>query len=62
MADEIQIEEMLEYLWMLEEDYGKVESMRMSDKFGDDIAKIIVFYVHSINLAFVIYFLSPCNP
>ena len=39
MADEIQIEEMLEYLWMLEEDYGKVESMRMSDKFGDDIAK-----------------------
>ncbi len=38
MADEIQIEEMLEYLWMLEEDYGKAESKHMSDKFGADIA------------------------
>ncbi len=39
MADEIQIEEMLEYLWMLEEGYGKAESARMGDKFGDDIAR-----------------------
>ncbi len=38
MADEIQIEEMLEYIWILEEDYGKVESVRMVDKFGDEIA------------------------
>ncbi len=39
MADEIQIEEMLEYLWMLEEGYGKAESARMVDKFGDDTAR-----------------------
>jgi DtxR family transcriptional regulator, Mn-dependent transcriptional regulator len=39
MADEIQIEEMLEYIWILEEDNGKVESTLMDDKFGDDIAK-----------------------
>ena len=38
MADEIQIEEMLEYIWILEENDGKAESTRMSDKFGDDIA------------------------
>ena len=37
MADEIQIEEMLEYLWILEEGYGKAESARMGDKFGEDI-------------------------
>ncbi|MHC4454870.1 MAG: metal-dependent transcriptional regulator, partial [Planctomycetota bacterium] len=39
MSDEIQIEEMLEYIWMLEEDYGKAEGVRMSNKFGDEIAK-----------------------
>ncbi len=39
MADEIQIEEMLEYIWILEEDNGKVESTLMDDKFGDDIAR-----------------------
>ncbi len=39
MADEIQIEEILEHLWVLEEDYGKVESVRVFDKFGDEIAK-----------------------
>jgi DtxR family Mn-dependent transcriptional regulator len=38
MDDEIQIEEMLEYIWILEENNGKVESTRMSDKFGNDIA------------------------
>lgn len=38
MADEIQIEEMLEYIWILEENNDKAESVRMSDKFGDDIA------------------------
>jgi len=40
MADEIQIEEMLEYIWILEENDGKAESTRLSDKFGDDIANI----------------------
>ncbi len=39
MSDEIQIEEMLEYLWILEEDYGKAENARMGEKFGDDITK-----------------------
>ncbi|NOR65473.1 MAG: hypothetical protein GQ468_05585 [Candidatus Scalindua sp.] len=39
MADEIQIEEMLEYIWILEENDGKAESERMGEKFGDDIAK-----------------------
>ncbi len=38
MADEIQIEEMLEYLWILEENDGKAKSTRMDDKFGADIA------------------------
>ena len=37
MADEIQIEEMLEYIWILEENDGKAESARMGDKFGSDI-------------------------
>jgi DtxR family Mn-dependent transcriptional regulator len=36
MADEIQIEEMLEYIWILEENNDKAESARMSDKFGND--------------------------
>jgi DtxR family transcriptional regulator, Mn-dependent transcriptional regulator len=40
MASEIQIEEMLEYIWMLEEDHGKAECSLMGDKFGDDIARI----------------------
>ncbi len=39
MADEIQIEEMLEYIWILEENSGKVESTLLDDKFGDDIAR-----------------------
>ena len=39
MADEIQIEEMLEYIWILEENDGKAENERMGEKFGDDIAK-----------------------
>jgi DtxR family Mn-dependent transcriptional regulator len=39
MADEIQIEEMLEYIWILEENDGKAESERIGEKFGDDIAK-----------------------
>ncbi len=38
MVDEIQIEEMLEYIWILDENNDKAESVRMSDKFGNDIA------------------------
>ncbi len=38
MADEIQIEEMLEYIWILEENDGKAKSVRMDEKFGGDIA------------------------
>ncbi|OHB87022.1 MAG: hypothetical protein A3D13_03780 [Planctomycetes bacterium RIFCSPHIGHO2_02_FULL_40_12] len=38
MADELQIEEMLEYIWMLEEDHGKAESTLMDDKFGNEVA------------------------
>lgn len=37
MVDEIQIEEMLEYIWILEENNDKVESARMNDKFGNEI-------------------------
>ena len=50
MADEIQIEEMLEYIWMLEEDYGKAENVRMSDKFGDEIAKEYIASMEGKNL------------
>ncbi len=39
MVDEIQIDEMLEYIWMLEEDYGKPESIRLAEKFGNEIAR-----------------------
>ncbi len=38
MSDEIQIDEMLEYLWILEENSEKAENARMGEKFGDDIA------------------------
>ncbi|MHC4307182.1 MAG: metal-dependent transcriptional regulator [Planctomycetota bacterium] len=38
MADEIQVEEMLEYIWILEENDGKAKSVRMDEKFGGDIA------------------------
>ena len=38
MSDEIQIEEMLEYIWILEENDGKAKSASMDDKFGSDIA------------------------
>ncbi len=38
MSDEIQIEEMLEYIWILEENDGKAKSVRMDEKFGGDIA------------------------
>ncbi len=38
MADEIQIEEMLEYIWILEENDGKAKCVRMDEKFGGDIA------------------------
>lgn len=38
MADEIQIEEMLEYIWILEENDGKAKSSGMDEKFGGDIA------------------------
>ena len=40
MADEIQIEEMLEYIWILEENDDKADSTRMGDKFGNDIVLI----------------------
>ena len=36
MADEIQIEEMLEYIWILDENNDKADSMRMNDKFGKE--------------------------
>ena len=38
MADEIQIEEILEYIWILEENSDKAESSLVSNKFGNDIA------------------------
>ncbi len=38
MADEIQIEEILEYIWILEENDDKSESTLVSNKFGRDIA------------------------
>lgn len=38
MADEIQIEEILEYIWILEENSDKTESSLVSNKFGSDIA------------------------
>lgn len=37
MADETQIEEMLEYIWMLEEDHGRIEKVFMDDKFGKEV-------------------------
>ncbi len=37
MADEIQIEEMLEYLWILEENNDKAETALVSKKFGNEI-------------------------
>jgi len=60
MLDEIQIEEMLEYIWMLEEDYGKAENVRMAEKFGDEIAKKNIasmegkklINLHGLNVAF----------
>ena len=36
MADEIQIEEILEYIWILDENNDKADSMRMNDKFGKE--------------------------
>jgi len=36
MADEIQIEEMLEYIWILDENSDKADSTRMNDKFGKE--------------------------
>ena len=38
MADEIQIEEILEYIWILEENNDKTEASLVSRKFGNDIA------------------------
>lgn len=38
MVDEIQIEELLEYIWILEENNDTAECARLSDKFGNDIA------------------------
>ena len=38
MADEIQIEEILEYIWILDENSDKAESSLVSNKFGNDIA------------------------
>lgn len=50
MADELQIEEMLEYIWMIEEDHGKVESTLIDDKFGNDIAKKYLNEMGEMNL------------
>ena len=38
MADQIQIEEILEYIWILEENNDKTEASLVSRKFGNDIA------------------------
>ncbi len=38
MVDEIQIEEILEYIWILDENSDKAESSLVSNKFGNDIA------------------------
>ena len=38
MVDEIQIEEILEYIWILDENNDKAESSLVSNKFGNDIA------------------------
>jgi DtxR family Mn-dependent transcriptional regulator len=38
MVDDIQIEEILEYIWILDENNDRVESARLSENFGDDIA------------------------
>ncbi len=38
MADEIQIEEILEYLWILKENNDKAETALVSKKFGNEIA------------------------
>ncbi len=53
MADEIQIEEMLEYIWILDENDDKADSTRMGDKFGNDIADTYIKIMaeqHLINL------------
>ncbi|GAX59654.1 Mn-dependent transcriptional regulator [Candidatus Scalindua japonica] len=42
MADETQIEEMLEYIWILEENDGKAVSSCIGDKFGEDIANTYI--------------------
>jgi DtxR family Mn-dependent transcriptional regulator len=60
MPDEIQIEEMLEYVWMLEEDYGKAENVRIAEKFGDEVAKQYIalmegqklINLHGLNVVF----------
>ncbi len=38
MADEIQIDEILEHIWILEENNGKAVSALVSDKFGKEVA------------------------
>ncbi len=38
MADEIQIDEILEHIWILEENDDRAGSTRLGDKFGSDIA------------------------
>lgn len=38
MVDEILIEEILEFIWMLEENYDKAENVRIVDKFGNETA------------------------
>ncbi len=39
MVDEIQIEEMLEHIWVLEEGYGKAERVRLDEKFTNEIVE-----------------------
>ncbi|MDR4499395.1 MAG: metal-dependent transcriptional regulator [Candidatus Scalindua sp.] len=38
MSDEEQIDELLEYIWITEEDHGKVERSDMNEKFGSFVA------------------------
>jgi DtxR family Mn-dependent transcriptional regulator len=51
---------MLEYVWMLEEDYGKAENVRIAEKFGDEVAKQYIalmegkklINLHGLNVVF----------
>ncbi|MFQ5963985.1 MAG: metal-dependent transcriptional regulator [Candidatus Scalinduaceae bacterium] len=37
MSDENQIEELLEHIWMVEEEHGKIERRYLNDKYGNEL-------------------------